>query len=153
MAKKVKRAAGAWIYVLQGDRALPESEQTQFMLRPLTGAERDFVRDNISRPGQGRDGTPETVKRMYQEVRQLCLTHIESIERFPIDAPLAWPKDQDARAKYLEMLDDDDVLEVGNEIWVRSSLTEDTKDGTGAVIAKGEATVVGESSPPAPTSN
>lgn len=135
MAKKKTRPVGAWPYVLLADRALPEQERTTFTLRPLTAGERESVRDRLSRAGtNGVEGG------MYTEARRLCLTHIESIENFPAGAPSPWPKEPEKRAAYLEDLDDDDVFEVGNEIWIRSSLGPE------------EVKVVGEDSPLAPTS-
>lgn len=142
MAKAVKRAqAGSWTYVLQRDKATPLEEQSGFTLRQLTGAERDALIDNLARRRTLRDGTVETMQRSRQEARELCLSCIVSIDRFPSEGPQPWPADAEAREQYLEMLDDDDVYEIGNAIYAHSTLNGE----------RGQA--VGESSPPAPTSS
>jgi hypothetical protein len=141
MAKAIKRVAGSWRYVLLEDRALPTEQQSVFVLNPLTGAERERVADEVSQRVPQSDGTVRVISRMRQLARELCLTHIVTAERFPSDAPEAWPEKMDARASYLERLSDDQVFEIGNQIYERSTLGPE------------EAKQVGESSAPALTSS
>lgn len=141
MAKAAKRLPGSWRYVLEEDRALPLDEQSVFICRPLTGAERERVADEVTQYEMLPDGSRRAISRMRQVARQLCLTHIESIERFPSDAPAGWPKDRADRETYLEKLSDDQVFELGNQIYERSALGPE------------EAKQLGESSAPAPTSS
>lgn len=112
MAKAVKRPPESWIYVLKADRALPERERSVFTLSPMTYAERAAVRDDMAR-------SSSTVNRTAGE---LALAHIVSIMNFPAGETKAWPADHDARVAYLELLDDDAVVELGDEIWARSAL-------------------------------
>lgn len=114
MAKKNRCIAESWTYVTKADRALPKEEQTRFVLSPMTWAERDRARDALS---------SDTV--VHRQARQLALDHIVSIENFPVGGPLPWPADRAARESYLNTLDDGDVLEVGNEVWTRSTIGAD----------------------------
>jgi hypothetical protein len=140
--KGKKRAAGSWSYVLFSDRALPDEQQSRFILRPLTAAERDYVTDNSWRIVTMPNGSIERVSRMRTVARELVLTNVQSIERFPSDAPEAWPATRELREKYLDdHLDDDDVFEIGNHIFEHSKFGPE------------EAKQVGESSAPAPTSS
>lgn len=116
MAKAIKRPAESWSYVLRADRELEESERSIFVLAPLTYAERAAMRDDVLR---GK------TDRVYREAGDVFLSHVVSIENFPGGNPVPWPSDRDARVRYLELLDDLHVLEVGNEIWARSSIGED----------------------------
>lgn len=141
MAKATKRLAGSWSYVLLEDRALPVDQQSRFTLSPLTGAERERTADEVTQYELLTDGSRRAITRMRQVARRLCVTHIAGVERFPSDAPEAWPEKLDAREKYLELLADDQVFEIGNEIYNRSALGPE------------EAKQVGESSAPAPTSS
>lgn len=122
MAKLVKRPAESWRYVLRGDRALPIEQQTVFTLAPLTMAERAQVHDDITRTQTQPDGTRITLGRTRQTGVELVLSHVVAIENFPVGAPEPWPTSAAARARYLERLQDDDVLELGNEIFERSDL-------------------------------
>lgn len=112
MAKAKKRPTEAWTYVLEADRSLDPSEQSRFVLAPMTYAQRAAVRDGMT---QG--------DRVYRSAGEIALDHILSIENFPSDDPRPWPAEREERRKYLELLDDDDVLEIGNEVWARSTLT------------------------------
>lgn len=141
MAKATKRVAGSWRYELLEDQALPPEQRSVFICNPLTGAERERVRDEISERILQADGSLRLTSRMRTIARELCLTKIAAIERFPIDAPVSWPAEPEKRATYLEQLTDDQVFEIGTQIFDRSALgPEDAKH-------------VGESSAPAPTSS
>jgi hypothetical protein len=122
MAKSRKRPAEAWVFVLEADTQLPLDQQTRFTLRPMTHAERAAVRDDLAREERQRDGTTATVARTRQQAYAIALAHIVSVENFPVGAPQAWPNDRAAQERYLEQLEDDDVLEIGNEVWARSTL-------------------------------
>jgi hypothetical protein len=114
MAKKNRCVAESWVYVTKTDRALPKEEQTRFTLRPMTWAERDRARDALS---------SESV--VHRQARRMALDHIVSIENFPVGDPKPWPSTIGEREAYLNTLDDGDVLEVGNEVWLRSTLGPD----------------------------
>jgi hypothetical protein len=131
MAKSIKRQAETWIYVIEKDRALPPEQQSRFTFRPLTFSERALVRDTMAVDGASR---------VYRTAGELLLDHLLSVDNFPVEHPKPWPSDRDARMQYLELLDDADVLELGNEIWLRSSLGRDE-------------TIVKNSSPPERTSS
>lgn len=123
MAKKTSRAAAeSWSYVLKDDRVLPLEQQSRFILRPLSQAERATVRDAMNRVVSTSTGEL-TENRTWQVTHGLALSHIVSIENFPAGAPAPWPNRMSERERYLEQLDDDYVLEIGNEIWVKSTLT------------------------------
>lgn len=77
----------------------------------MTYAQRAAIRDGML----GGD-------RVFRNAGEIVVTHVVSIENFPARSPQPWPKDREDRERYLEQLDDDDVLELGNEVWVRSTL-------------------------------
>ena len=127
MAKKQKRAAECWRYVLLRDRKLPPEEQTTWILRPLTQLERAEARDNMARVQTIPGGGTATITRTHRLSLDLAVSNIHSVENFPAGAPEPWPEDREARLAYLDALDDDDVKELGNEIWVRSAIGGETK--------------------------
>lgn len=139
MAKQAKRAAESWVYVLEADRTLPPEEQTRFTLKPMTQSERARFVDDLVRTSVAEDGSQTVMRRTQQNALELCLTHIERVENFPAGsngASQQWPKSRSDRERYLDQLSDDDVMEVGNEVYVRSTAGPDAKN----------------SSPPVPTS-
>ena len=125
MAKLKKRPPESWTYILQSDRALPIEQQSRFVLSPLTHAERAAVRDGAARILHLEDGSVQSIDRTHQNAYAIVLDHVVSIENFPAGASQPWPAKRDDRMRYLEQLDDDDVLELGNEVWLRSSLGPD----------------------------
>lgn len=125
MAKRVKRPAESWWYTLKADEQLPAEEQSRFLLRPLTGAERMRVFDDISDTTRAPDGTVTILQRGFRQARELVLSHVESIENFPAGEAQPWPAKASERERYLEMMDDLDVWEVGNEIREHSRLEPD----------------------------
>ncbi|HEY7195513.1 MAG TPA: hypothetical protein VH439_17350 [Gemmatimonadales bacterium] len=147
MAKGITRLAGTWSYVLTADRELPVEEQSRFTLRPLTGAERERFIDDMS-VAETVDGAVRVHPRTRQIARRIAISHIAAIENFPAGAPKPWPADAKARDDYLELLDDGYVFELGNEIYLRSSL-----GATNGAKGTEDAKPVGESSTPAPTSS
>lgn len=114
MAKKNRCVAESWTYITQADRALPKEEQTRFVLSPMPWDERDRARDALS---------SDVV--VHRQARQMALEHIVAVENFPVGAPAPWPTGRAARETYLNTLDDGDVLEIGNEVWARSTLGAD----------------------------
>ena len=122
MAQRAKRPAEAWWYVLTKDRELPREEQSRFLLRPLTQAERMRVWDDFSVRTTGGDGTTQIADRSFQQAYGLALSNIAEVENFPAGEPQAWPSKEAARRQYLNTIDDMDVWELGNEIRERSSL-------------------------------
>lgn len=120
MAKAKKRVTGGWTYIPESDRALPPNEQTVFHCKPLTSGERERLADeSIQRVIEG--GSIRVVSRMRSLAREIFLTNVTAIDRFPSDAPKAWPEKPDQRADYIEDMEDDLVFEVGNQIYDRSS--------------------------------
>lgn len=128
MAKKVPRPAGSWTFVLAADRTLPDGEQSRFTVSPLTITERAIVRDEIARIHTQPDGSKSIISQNRRQGVEIALHHIVSIENFPVGEPQPWPKGNEERLRYLEMLGDDSVQEIGNEIWTRSELGNDLKN-------------------------
>jgi hypothetical protein len=115
MARKNRCVAESWIYVTKADRELPKDQQSRFTLSPMTAAERDVAQDTLS---SGAAGTREYARKIARD-------HIVSVENFPVGEPKPWPEKSADREAYLATLHDDDVLAIGNEVWVRSSLGAD----------------------------
>lgn len=128
MATAQKRAAERWRYVLDVDKALPEEQQSGFILTPLSQLERAEARDNFARRVVARSGETTVSKRDSRMCVEFCATHIAEVENFPVGAPKPWPAMPEERYRYLEQLDDAWVQELGNEIWVRSELGDDIKN-------------------------
>lgn len=130
MAKKAWRSAESWTYVLLADRELPPEQQTRFTLSPLSQLERAAVRDEIARVQTLQDGTKSIISHSRRQGLEIAVRHIASIENFPGDTPEKekWPAGETERRKYLEMLGDDSVQEIGNEIWTKSELGDDLKN-------------------------
>lgn len=122
MARSVQRAAEAWTYVLLADRALPIEDRTTFTLRPLTITEQAAALDDLVRTEFDEDGNRVVLRRARRQAIALAVTHIEAIDNFPAGAPKPWPEDRDSRRRYLEQLRLEDVVELGDEIWKRSSI-------------------------------
>jgi hypothetical protein len=122
--KAVKRTLGSWKFVPPSDINLPTSEQSVFVLKPLTQLQRMEVWDNLKWVNQ--DGTMQP--RGFQQARELCLKNIESIVNFPVGDPQPWPESIADRATYLEQVDDMDVMIIGNEIRDHSGLGEEEKN-------------------------
>lgn len=122
MAKAKKRPAEAWTYILKSDRALPQEEQSRFTLRPMTYVERAALLDDLQRTDIERDGRVIETMRVHRNAWALALAHIVAVENFPAGEPQPWPEDRAAREHYMDQIDNDDVLEIGNEIWTRSGL-------------------------------
>lgn len=139
MARSFKRAAESFPYILKGDRDLPHEQQTRFLCRPLTQAEQLAAEDEVYYLAFDGTGTNVHVSREKRVAHRLAVSHIQAIENFPVGAPKPWPEDLEARERYLEQLNSEDVLEVGNAIFTRSKLGAD-------------ADALKNSSPPAPTS-
>lgn len=141
MAIKASRQAEAFTYIPKADRELPVEQQSRFVLRPLSLAERLRAIDEL-RVVEHRDvdGVVSEIvhTRGFQQSGELVRTHLLDAHNFPAGAPERWPADgtraqQDA---YLEQLDEFLILELGNALRERSAMSD----------------AAGNSSAPAPTS-
>lgn len=123
MAQRASRPAESFTYIPIADRALPVEQQSRFTLRPMTLTERAAARDNMSRT-QVRDGERTIASRSRQLAVELTLNHLLAAENFPAGEPKPWPADAPLadRQAYLELLGDDLVNEIGNEVYIRSTL-------------------------------
>jgi hypothetical protein len=133
MAKKREIPPESWVYVLDADKKLPPEEQTRWTLSPMTQSERARFVDDLVRTHVSEDGGQTVIRRTEQQALGLCLTHIVSVENFPAGsngASQAWPKGQAERERYLEMVDAADILELGNEVYVRSTAGPDAKNSS-----------------------
>lgn len=122
MAKKFKRPTQSWEYVLDRDRELAPEEQSRFLLRPLTVSERAAVHSGLVTLMEGPDGTRQTQSRLNIVGVNIAVQNIVSVENFPSDEPKAWPDSREERLKYLEQLSDDDVQELANEVFAKSTI-------------------------------
>lgn len=151
MAKAVKRPAESWTFILPSDKDLPPAEQSRFVLRPMTVSERAAAQDDLVRTMFGPNGERFVLRRTHQQAYELALSHIVSVENFPADAPKQWPDARDEQRKYLEMLDDRDLLEIGNEVWRKSAVGGEEKNSSspGRTPSSGDASPKTEPSTPA----
>lgn len=122
MARTVKRPTTSWEYVLKADRTLPEEEQTRFTLRPMAYLERAAVLDDFQPSDPTIGGQDGGTSRIWRNAWKIALNHIVAVENFPVGAPQPWPESRGAKMAYLDLLDNDDILEIGNEVWSRSGL-------------------------------
>jgi hypothetical protein len=114
------------------DRDRPAAEQTIFVLSPLSQAERMAVWDDGSWIRVESDGSKVIAQRGYQQALEMVRTHVVDVQNLQ-DADgnvLPFPKDGTPaeRAKFLECLDDVDVLIIGQYIRDRSSIGEPEKN-------------------------
>lgn len=122
MAQRAKRPAEAWWYTLKKDEGLPKEEQSRFLLRPLTQAERMRVWDDYTVVSKDANGERVVADRSFQQAYGLALTNIADVENFPAGEAAPWPSKKPARMEYLNTMDDMDVWELGNEIREHSAL-------------------------------
>lgn len=130
MAKQIKRSAESFRYVLKSDQSLQATEQTVFVLNPLSADERDRLIDEAVVTRTLPDGSKEAVDRTRQQSRGTVLAHLAGVENFPVGAPREWPKAIEDRKNYLNELADDDVLELHNELFRRSWLGDEEKNSS-----------------------
>ncbi|MDP9202290.1 MAG: hypothetical protein M3P26_10235 [Gemmatimonadota bacterium] len=128
MPNATKRQVEAWWYVLMSEREKPKEEQSRFLLKPLTQAERMGVWDDNSWVTVDKEGKRTITPRGFQQAYDLCLTQITQAENFPLNGPQSWPTSRSAREVYLEMLDDMDVFEIGNAVREKSVLEVEAKN-------------------------
>jgi hypothetical protein len=116
--KRQQRSAEAFTVVLLADQSLPVDQQSRFRFRPLTQAEKLAVLDGLNWTRITREGETELMPRSFQQARELVIDHLEGAENFPTDGPMPWPAtaSREEKAKYLEMLSEFDLLELGNEL-------------------------------------
>jgi hypothetical protein len=130
MPKRTKRQVESWWYVLVSEREKPKEEQSRFLLKPLTQAERMRVWDDHNWVTVSPDGASSINARGLQQAHALVVSNLLKTENFPLDAPEAWPEkgSRGEKETYLEMLDDMDVFEIGNEIRNKSVLEQEAKN-------------------------
>ena len=130
MAKATKRVTESWWYTLPSDRELPESEQSRFLLSPLTYGERARVYDQREVIRQSANDDRAVESRMFSVAAELALTHLEDVENFPASEPKPWPRSgtREAKQKYLDMLADADLLALGIEVMTKSTLGDAEKN-------------------------
>lgn len=126
--QRIKRTAESWSYVPRTDRELPAEQQTRFTLKPLTLTERAALKDALTRTLVQVDGSIAVLSRNRQEGLGVVLTHVLAVENYPPGAPQPWPAGQEERLVYLEQFNDDDVREIGDEIFAHSNLGEPEKN-------------------------
>lgn len=130
MAKAKKRSAESFSYILESDRALPADQQTRFMLRPLTSAERHSLFSRATERIELPEGGTRVISHTLALAREVCLDHIESIDRFPTDAPKPWPAKRGEREMYLDQFADLDLVELYNELFKRSWIGDEEKNSS-----------------------
>jgi hypothetical protein len=128
MPNATKRQVEAWWYVLLSEREKPQAEQSRFLLKPLSQAERMGVWDDNSWVTIDKEGKRTITPRGFQQAYDLCLSQITQVENFPLDGPQSWPGSPAAREVYLEQLDDMDVFEIGNAVREKSALGAEVKN-------------------------
>lgn len=130
MPKATKRQVEAWWYVLLSEQKSPREEQSRFLLQPLTQAERARVWDDFKWVAVAPDGSRAITSRAMQQAYSLVLTKLVETENFPTGEAKAWPADgtPEQKQKYLDLLDDMDVFEIGNAIREKSTLEEEVKN-------------------------
>jgi hypothetical protein len=130
MPNAVKRQVEAWWYVLLSEREKPKEQQSRFLLKPLTQAERMRVWDDHNWVNVSSDGSSTVSSRGLQQAHALVLTNLLETENFPLDGPRKWPAEGSKTEKltYLELLDDMDVFEIGNAIREKSTLEPEAKN-------------------------
>ena len=140
MPKKIIRSAESFTVVLGCDRALPPDQQSRFVFRPLTQAEKMAVLDGLNWVHVHTDGSQEIMPRSFRQARELVMAHLEEAHNFPTDGPIPWPaKGSEAeRGKYLEMLEEGDLLELGNAVRYQAqpglAVALGATEGTGADV-------------------
>lgn len=130
MPKATKRQVEAWWYVLMSEREKPKEEQSRFLCKPLTQAERMRVWDDHNWVTVDREGQSAVNSRGLQQAHALCVSQIIEVQNFPLEAPRPWPAQGSKAEKeaYLEQLDDMDVFEIGNAVREKSVLEVEAKN-------------------------
>ena len=130
MARQIKRSPESFTYVLQADRELSADQQTRFTLKPLTTAERHSLFERNTERIQQANGDVRLVAHTISLAREVCLEHIEAIDRFPVDRPEPWPAKSKERQAYLEQFADTDLAEIYGVLFERSWLGDDVKNSS-----------------------
>ncbi|MEX1185321.1 MAG: hypothetical protein WEA80_01870 [Gemmatimonadaceae bacterium] len=124
MARKTTRPAEPFKYILPRDRKLPAAEQTVFTCRPLAQQERMQAMDNVEAVQIDGSGERQLRFRGFQQAYEIVMRCLVDVENFPAGSPVPYPskEDREARAKYLEMMDDFDVHALGDHIFDHSTI-------------------------------
>lgn len=131
MAEAARRPVEAWWYVLPSDQKLPVEQQSRFLLKPLTQAERMEVWDESDWVMiDGTTGDRTVRPRGFRQARELVLRNLVDVQNFPASKPEPFPKDasQAERVTYIDKLDDIDLFLIGDEIRKHSSLEKEVKN-------------------------
>lgn len=124
--KAARRPTGPFEIVPRGDRELPVTEQSRFLVRPLSLEERMATYDMLSVSGKVPDGTEIEMRRHWRVYCDLVRTHLVSTTNFPAGEPKPWPKDgtADEREAYLQLLPDLELYLLGLDLF-NASILED----------------------------
>lgn len=125
MAQKASRDVENFTYVLQSDQQLPIAEQSTFRFRPLIQGERVRLIDGmevvlIDPSTKARAIKPCGIQQAYEVV----LLSLVAVDNFPGGAAEAYPVDRgrEACVRYLEAIDDYQIIELGQYAINRATL-------------------------------
>lgn len=129
MAKKSERPVEPFWFVLPADQKLPAGEQSRWRFRPLTQAERMDLLDNTEVITLDGTGTRQLRLRNFSQAREIVLLTLVETENFPAGASEKYQRDgsREDKSRYVEMLEDSDVLILGTHVFEHSSLGVDSK--------------------------
>lgn len=130
--KRTRRSPESFRYVLPSDRDLPRDQQSVFICKPLTLAERIRALDELTVVQIMPDGSRFEMSRDYQQCFEFALSHLEAVENFPSDDPQEWPvkASRVERERFLDQLDETSIYLIGNEIRVHAVLGEPEKNSS-----------------------
>lgn len=130
MARRSTSAVEAWSYTPRSDRDLPVGDQSRFRFRPLTQAERLAALDASEIVHVSGTGERTVQQRSFSQARELVLLALIGTENFPAGEPLPYPASAAAseRSRYVEMIGDALVFELGNHVFDHSTLGEPEKN-------------------------
>lgn len=130
MAKKYTARLEGMSYTPRADRDLPEAERSVFRFRALTQAERLSALDDAEVVHVSSTGERTVRQRSFSQARELVLLTLESADNFPAGGPVQYPRSGSAqeRSRYLEMIGDALMYELGNAVFDHSTLGEPEKN-------------------------
>jgi hypothetical protein len=130
MAKKSERPREPFWFTPPADRALPPAEQSRFKFRPLRQYERLEFMDNTEVVTEDGTGSRQLRFRSFTQSLELVLLTLIEAENFPAGEPVKYPKEgtREEKAKYIEDIDDGLIYVLGQEVFNRSTLGQDSKN-------------------------